>query len=378
MVHLILKNYRMNLVTNTILFILLANILLEINLAFSSAFQKNAINSYIQQYPENTYYLSGAVSYYTGNNSSGSIENLLQELKNIEGVKEIGYNIQNQLILNKAGQSDKKITTVYLNDAMQKIVYSLKKGTWFSKYPYRDEVIIGGKIAKKYKVNQMIEVKTESGQLRKMKVIGILQEPERVMLLDWMGERGTYQDSMVFRENIILTVDDSLVLGKSEIFSPCSLVIMLQKNVNKQTIQSLIQYGNLISFDEMKKNSREETKQEYQHIISIQVLYVCIVILGMVSAMFIYSKNNRQLFSIYQLLGMQKKQFYQIEFGEISFTILFSIFVVIISFIGLPNIHIITAYKWTKINSFVTLIYGCFLELCGFGFTRYFLKKDEL
>lgn len=94
---------------------------LLLNSRFSNVCYNGRLNNYIRNKEQNFYLLSGAVSSTVNPGVIGAFDDFINRLESIDGVKGVGYQIEESVIL---GQGTRRhYTLFYLNPTMSELVY---------------------------------------------------------------------------------------------------------------------------------------------------------------------------------------------------------------------------------------------------------------
>ena len=94
---LILKCYKLNVFQNIFMVIQLSVLLLLFNSTVSELVYDGKISNYIKEYDNTTVLLSGAVENNISLSDSEGFNSLINELKNLKGVNDVGYSIECKL-----------------------------------------------------------------------------------------------------------------------------------------------------------------------------------------------------------------------------------------------------------------------------------------
>lgn len=307
MCNLIVKSYRMNLFQNIFMIIQLVILLILFNSVVSGLIYDGKISNYIDDYKETTVFLSGAVENNVPASDSEQFLYLVENLKTINGVKDVGYTIEESSFVND--NENAIIKTIYLNKYMSTIEYPLSSGKWFSKESADMQIIIGGELNHKYDIGDHINLsRIYYGDGMQTKdfdavIVGKLKNPALVMDLNYSSNRPILQNLFESEPNIILTNNDCIIDQSNLYFPLGSLILETEKDITAASIKELEQYGQYHSLDSIQANSilimNETIKQSLPPLI---ILFISILF-GFIGFTYLYTYKFMKNLSVLYICG---------------------------------------------------------------------------
>lgn len=315
MIRLAIKNYILHIPYSILLIIQLVVVIFIMNVTFVIQDTENKALDNISV-NEDFYLLRGRkINYET-----------IEELENVVGKGNVGYLGYRGGIEFDDNDDINSPAIYYLSPLMEKVTYQLSDGSWFT--GAENEVILGGEIGAKYKVGDIITLHAQE-ETNKVKVVGILKAPAKV--LDFSGmdmEDGLYD---MFREqkNVCLTTTKELVHGYGGGIQGSDCMVQI---TDESQLQILREKYYIKSMSVMYKISKEEARQyTNERLFEIGIL-LGIALFSVAIQIFLYLKKNRKELEIYHMLGMSRIGNYGILFFQylcnmlITFVVLYLLY----------------------------------------------------
>lgn len=283
--------------------------MLNINVMFVE--KNNLISNFLDKADTDIYFYENALSnYYEIEEESSDALKFIENIKNIDGVIDVGGYRSKVLYLEKGvtfeNMEDNYCNFNCLDNVSLSISYELEAGTWFDKLSNSDEVevVIGGPFAEKYVIGDEITLYGEDSSIyTKCKVVGIFKKNQGILNLDVYSMNKVLIST--WSENFIVT-NNTKFLAQNDVYYGAGLLLKLKDDFDKD---SLLKYGGLYSLNEMFGNSGELNKDINKTFIMDAVMYICIFVFSSFSIIY-YQKNRRiKADAIYYLLGIYKKQY---------------------------------------------------------------------
>lgn len=308
--NLIFKSYRLNLFQNIFMIVQLTILLILFNSTVSGFIYDGKIANYITDYKKTTILLSGAVENNLSASDSDQFLSLVDNLKSINGVKDVGYTIEESSFVN--GNENTIIKTIYLNKYMCSIEYPLSSGEWFSEENKDMQIIIGGELNHQYDIGDRIKlsriyygngVQTENFDAV---IIGKLKNPAFVMNLNYSSNRPILQNLFESEPNIILTDNDGIIDQSNLYFPLGSLVLDTEKNISSDSIQELEQYGQYHSLDSIQTDSISIMNETIKQSLPPLIILLISILFGFIGFTYLYTYKFMKNLSVLYLCGANK------------------------------------------------------------------------
>lgn len=304
----------------------LSIIILLLNSLISNIAYSQNVNNYISN-KKNTYcLLSGAVVNTVGQNNENGFTGLIETLNKVNGVKGVGYQIEESIIMDKV--PDQIVSTFFLNDTMSELKYPLSSGSWFNQSNSDDiEIIVGGELTGKYKVGDNVDVKratyktgTLSYDTFKAKVVGKLRNPALIINLNFSSNKPTFTNLFDPYDNVVIT-NDTKILDPHTTYYPLQSVIVQIDNTN-ETKDTLSQYGQVFSFQDIEKISVELFHDKIQEILLPFVVLLTTIIFGLIGTTFLFVYKYMKNLAVYNICGMSRGGLCCLIFSQSLFDII--------------------------------------------------------
>lgn len=316
----------MNKFQNIFMIVQLSIIILLLNSLISNIAYSQNVNNYISN-KKNTYcLLSGAVVNTVGQNNENGFTGLIETLNKVNGVKGVGYQIEESIIMDKV--PDQIVSTFFLNNTMSELKYPLSSGSWFNQSNSDDiEIIVGGELTGKYKVGDNVDVKratyktgTLSYDTFKAKVVGKLRNPALIINLNFSSNKPTFTNLFDPYDNVVIT-NDTKILDPHTTYYPLQSVIVQIDNTN-ETKDTLSQYGQVFSFQDIEKISVELFHDKIQEILLPFVVLLTTIIFGLIGTTFLFVYKYMKNLSVYNICGMSRGGLCCLIFSQSLFDII--------------------------------------------------------
>lgn len=251
--------------------------------------------------------------YYATRKESLDVD--IEKLQNILGKERVGYIERNGKKCVDGMDSLDSPGLVYLGGVAQKISYKLSRGRWFSNAAH--EVILGGEIAKKYKVGDELVISEENIEEKGI-VVGILKEPAKepsFASTDIDNLDGLFWD----RRSVMLTNDKKLVQSISDngILQRKSCLIDLA-DASKKVVEEIKKEYEICSVQDVLKHAKEQQKRRT---VKETLRLFCMIAIAFVSVaihIFLYVCKYKKELKVFRMLGMSWKRIYGMTlFGHI-------------------------------------------------------------
>lgn len=310
-------------------------VILLINSTISSLVHDNYIENYVEFDSNKSVFLSGATSINVGFGDSDKFFGLVSQIEEVEGVTGVAYQCEEYFVSNKS-ESD-SIIAYYINQGMQKVKYPLKEGEWF-KGINNDvlEIVVGGNIARKCKVGEIITLNKLEYINNKLeyikvdaKVIGILCNPPYIANLHYGSNKPTFGNLFDSYRDVIITNNESIVSKDDVRFPLESLIVFIDEN-NKTVINGLKNFGQPILFKDIIKNSQEASMFSMKNKIPTSLVTFLAILFGLIGITLLKSYKDMRTLSILYLYGLSKKQCIALSVTSNTFIFMLS---VLLSFI---------------------------------------------
>lgn len=331
---LIFKSYKLNLFQNFFMIIQLTILLVLFNSAVSGLVYDGKISNYINNYDNTTVLLSGAIENNISASDSKSFKSLVNELKTLDGINDVGYSIEESTMIKNSENTI--IKTLYFNPAMCEIKYPLSSGKWFEKQCSDMQIIIGGELNHKYNVGERITLSRiyygNGMQTQEFEavIIGKLKNPAFVMDLNYNSNRPVLQNLFESEQNIILT-NDYRIVDESNLYFPLgSLLLDIDESISDETIKSIEQYGQYHSLDSVQENSIEILEQTIRKSFPPVIILFISIMFGFIGFTYLYTYKFMKNLSIFYLCGTNKTRLTGIVASQTIISCLVSIILMII------------------------------------------------
>ena len=309
---LFFKSYKFNIILNILLTLQLCFSFLIINANISDVVYTSKANNYVSFVPDNVVYFSGSIRNNVPMGDVDSFFHYTETLRTSEGVLDVGYQLEDGVILEK--DTSITIPCLYLNDTMQMVEYNLKEGRWFSTSNNANEhceIIIGGNISGDYEVGEVISM--YSARLVNQKVtyktiqaeiVGKLDIPAMAIDLGYLSNKPQYINLFKKYGNVVLTNSDEVIKYDTIVKYPLSsIVVHLDETCD---ISQLSHQGQLISFHSIADNSLHALKDNITNKLPSILSIFLIVFLSITGTTFINIFKSMKYISIFYLNGMSK------------------------------------------------------------------------
>ena len=325
------KNFWMNKFQNMFMIVQLSIIILLLNSLISNIAYSQKVNNYISNKKNTFCLLSGAVVNTVGQNNENGFTGLIETLNKVNGVKGVGYQIEESIIMDKV--PDQIVSTFFLNNTMSELKYPLSSGSWFNQSNSDDiEIIVGGGLTGKYKVGDNVDVKratyktgTLSYDTFKAKVIGKLRNPALIINLNFSSNKPTFTNLFDPYDNVVIT-NNTKILDPHTTYYPLQSVIVQMDNTNKtkDTKDTLSQYGQVFSFQDIEKISVELFHDKIQEILLPFMVLLTTIIFGLIGTTFLFVYKYMKNLSVYNICGMSRGGLCGLIFSQSLFDIILS------------------------------------------------------
>jgi hypothetical protein len=310
---LLFMHFRYNLSLNILYVTQCIFIFLLINSTISSLIYDAYIDKYVIIDKDTTLFLSNVVA---NNVKHGNIEefyNLIDSIKNVEGVKDVGYQINEYII----GGSNNHliINSFYINDGMSKIQYPLKQGRWFNKIDSNvTEVIIGGDISNLYNINDEVtlsKITTINETIQYMpirvKIIGKLEEPIFFMDLNFSSNQPDYTNLFSPYANLILTNDSSIISNSNINYPMLSLIVNTDRTSDISNVKKLLSnFGQSFDFNEINEFNKDRIEFNLINKLPTSLIMLIGILSGITGITFLTIHKNMKTLSTYYIYGLSR------------------------------------------------------------------------
>lgn len=187
------------------------------------------------------------------------------------------------------------------------VTYNIKEGRWLNENDRDGEIIpavLGGTIANRYQIGDMITIDLNTGSVYKIQVVGKLADHcNRLDLSGLMAEQNMYSFMVECQNTIFVNHTKIFNMVKREGFghSTAHCIVKLNKNADKKFLS---QYGKLVSFDEMRQETSADISNFIKDAAVEGVVWTVVIIFGIIATGYLISKRRRYVWGIYLLLGI--------------------------------------------------------------------------
>lgn len=368
---IIKKIYMRNLKINIIIITLFTAMLVAVNIEFAQLVQSYSYNTQITDFPSNYYYLSISDTILDNQKSS---DKLINTVLNTGEVTSVGnYELKNAYINNNTCQ-------VYeLNSVMQKIKYQLSDGNWFTD-ENKCQLILGGNIAQKYDIGDLLDIEDDNGHKYKGQVIGKLRTPAYLMHLNYSQYDST-QD-LTFKKLLYSYYDNICLVNQytgseSDLSIKCAWILNGNSNFNEADFDSV---GSVVSLTEIKKNTSQEVQMKILQSTTYFILLLSLFVLCVLTMSYITIEKEMDFILICKICGAKLKTLVTILFGIYLVNILISVIIFFCLQIqnGTFNIHNLGVRRIIYGNILLIFIYIIVTGLIQIIYTYFLLKKSFL
>ena len=264
-----------------------------------------------------TLFLSGAVEKNVSPGDPTAFFKLVDDIRTVEGVDGVGYQMNEYFL---TGENEDIIVDAFiLSDDMVNIKYPLNQGRWFDNETLssqQTQVVLGGDIAKLYKVNETItlyklEVIDESMQYVPVeaKVIGKMREPAFAVNLHFSSNQPEYINLFEPYQNLILTNDQTLISSEDIRYPLMSLLVFTDGNTDIDKVkEGLMEFGQPFDFNEVDKFYREGIAYKLANKLPTTGIMILGILFGVIGITYLGIYQNMKTLSVYYLYGMSRKE----------------------------------------------------------------------
>lgn len=316
-----LKNFWLNRFQNIFMILQIIVILLLLNSMISNVMYNGRLNNYIRNKEQNFYLLSGAVSSTVNPGVIGAFDDFINRLESIDGVKGVGYQIEESVILDKA--PDDIISLFYLNPTMSELVYPLSSGRWFQSGGGDEaEIVIGGELTRRYRVGDRVVMKRatyRTGTLTyddiPVKIVGELRNPPMVITLNYRSNQPTFSNVFESYENVVLC-NHADVLDTQMLYTPMESVLIQLEDRPGFAEQDLTAYGQLFSFQEIEAIGQSLLHKQIREVLPSFLILLSAITLGLIGTTFLFVFKYIKNLSIYHICGMSRRRIGLLIFSQ--------------------------------------------------------------
>lgn len=276
------------------------------------------------------------------------------KLKGIVNTPGVEYMFDMQYLPIYISHNDDKIRsnaiTYPRNDFKYKPV--LQYGKWIEDVKLEDDIypaVISSDLIKYFKIGDRFSA-TVLGRQYKFEVCGVLKKPNLVLHFNVGGSQLNWSNLFEEYENIILTnhiidknsvnenrnygnaadeLDSYLLVGR-----PTSVVVKLEDNLSdeekKKTLSNLLNYGSLLSFEEINETTRELIRDKTIKYTINYSLLIIMGLMGIIGVSVLNSIKELSVYSIWYLCGSKWRNIFALNFLRIFSVLLISVLLNII------------------------------------------------
>lgn len=366
---IIKKIYLRNLKMNILIIVLFTAMIFAVNIELAQLIQSYSYKTQITDFPSNYYYLSISNSFLDNLKSN---EELINTVLNTGEVTSIGnYELKNAYL-------DNNPCKVYeLNSVMQNIEYQLSDGNWFTD-ENNCQLILGGDIAEKYNIGDLINIVGDNGQNYQGQVIGKLKTPAYLMHLNYAQCNQT--EDLTFKQLLYSYYDNICLVNQytgnvSDLSIKCAWILKGNSNFKESDFDSL---GGAVSLTQIKKNTSQEFQMKIFQSTTYFILLLSLFVICVLSMSYITIEKEMDFILICKICGAQLKDLVKILFGIYLFNIISSVLI----FFSLQiqnktfNIHNLGVNSIIYGNILLIIIYIVVTGLIQIIYTYFLLKKS--
>lgn len=227
----------------------------------------------------------------------------------------MNFDIHLDRLRNKGFKETRLIT--YDNYISNKVVLPLSEGDWYAKHQIKENIypaVIGGSASKVYSVGDTIQCNVEdiSGKGYKIRLLvtGKLKEPAYILNFSTGGSKVSYDYFFNRYENVILSnkLVDPQGNEIKNFKSHCRMIVIdnkADKNSLQQCRDTLSNFGNVSSLDEIKEYSTVVIKSKLERQWSANTFLLFLVFVGMIGSNILFVYRQMDEYSIYYLCGLK-------------------------------------------------------------------------
>lgn len=268
----------------------------------------------VESTEKGVYYYSNVLGVNGSIGDKETLDKTIDKIKGFKGYESVGFQTdaycQVSGYKNKYAESE-EIRNCNMNETLAKNVrLRVKSGSWFSDKVMDDEkyqVIIGGGLAKKYKVGDKLDIKYDNGLSKSALIVGSFGENYSVFDFSGYSALGnyvnTYLNGMGKETDIILSAEKSWFNDFGEDADYPSMSLMLKTKAGTDVSQ-YTKYGVVTSFDKVTQNTKKRCKEYLYNAVTGNGIWILILIFAVFGTAHISAKTKQYRFGVYSFLGM--------------------------------------------------------------------------
>ncbi len=314
-IKILFLQFRLNLVLNTFFISECVLVFLVANSGISTLLYDGYLGKYAEFAPDTTFFLSGAVTHNVKPGDRREFEQLVEEIRSVDGVSGVGYQMSESFL---SGENEDLVVNGFvLNGDMLQIKYPLRSGEWFGGLSSSEtQVILGGEIAAQYKTGEIItlhKLDVIQGIPQYIpvtaRVIGIMRDPVFAVNLNFSSNRPGYINMFEPYQNIVITNDLALV-SKDDIRYPLmSLLVFAGSDADlSQVRQKLAAFGQPFDFHEVDGFYREGIALRLARQLPTVGIMIFGILFGIMGITYLGTYQNMKTLSVYYLYGMSRRE----------------------------------------------------------------------
>jgi len=285
-IKILFLQFRLNLVLNTFFISECVLVFLVANSGISTLLYDGYLGKYAEFAPDTTFFLSGAVTHNVKPGDRREFEQLVEEIRSVDGVSGVGYQMS-EFFLSGEGL-----------------------------YSSETQNILGGAIAAQYKTGEIItlhKLDVIQGIPQYIpvtaRVIGIMRDPVFAVNLNFSSNRPGYINMFEPYQNIVLTNDLALV-SKDDIRYPLmSLLVFAGSDADlSQVRRELAVFGQPFDFHEVDGFYREGIALRLARQLPTVGIMIFGILFGIMGITYLGTYQNMKTLSVYYLYGMSRRE----------------------------------------------------------------------
>lgn len=257
------------------------------------------------------YWLNGVVSSYVEIDDKESFLNFVSLLEKNSAVEKVGFLKEGSAIT----EEDKYSTPLFFVDEVYGAwTYQLLEGEWLDFDKKETQFVLGGEVKKGRQIGDLItlQIPNESdGQKISYesytgRVVGFLEEPAYIVDLNFAASAPEFDNMLSQYDSVILTNDEELFENQNWRYTNVSLMVKPVDGKQDEAIDYLQEFGECISFQQIKQNSKEALCSEIMQMLPPNMIIMLAVIYGFVGTEYIFIHRSRNALAVYALCGQTK------------------------------------------------------------------------
>ena len=250
---------------------------------------------------------------------NGDYARACEQIQSLPGIENIGELFDTSISIE--GESEKYPDDWFQINAMDSIVtsaitYNIKEGRWLTENDRNDQTIhavLGGRIANRHKIGDTIKIDLDTGKTYEIKVVGKLADYCNILNLHVLMA-GQDMNSFMRQSDNDIFVNQSKLFEEIKAdglgYSNAHCIVKLNKNADKKMLSN---YGKLVSFEEMKQETKTELYDFIKEAAIEGTVWIIVIIFGIIATSYLIGKNRRYVWGIYLMLGVKPQKLLKVH-----------------------------------------------------------------